>query len=311
MATIQSFLVCDNSTLANFKSWAQAISTALSTFTWVQSSDTGQVNWSTIASVPGSGALVYEIWKPNDGLTNFFLKVEYGNFTSQTNYPDVRISISNSTDGAGNLNGFIIGPFRLGMVTGVASTGAVNTYECDFSGAAGRFACLMWRTAPTPFFFAVERSVNSSGSYTGAYVSFFSAGGNMQFGGRQSGRQQSLLFGIGSAPASVSYVENTGSAAATGLITRGFNPMSGTSYGTATNSYAFNGTIGMDLATPFIGYFDYPCTTVGIGQTGDLAEGVPFQCTLYGSTKTYIPTNQGYMNFCSNNQNFRLCMRYD
>ena len=79
MSTQQSFLVCDSSTLANFKSWAQTISAFFTTATWTQSADTGQVNWSTIASVPGSGAFVYEIWEPNDGLTTFYVKVEYGN----------------------------------------------------------------------------------------------------------------------------------------------------------------------------------------------------------------------------------------
>lgn len=92
MAASQSFLACDNSTLTNFKAWGQAISNALSTSTWTQTSDTGQVNWSSIASVPGSGAYVYEIWQPNDGLTAFYLKAEYGNF-SGTNMPSIRVSI--------------------------------------------------------------------------------------------------------------------------------------------------------------------------------------------------------------------------
>jgi hypothetical protein len=82
MATSQQFLVCDSSTLANFKSWAQAISGWFATAGWSQAADTGQVNWSTIVSVPGSGAYVYEVWQPNDGLTTFYAKIEYGNSTA-------------------------------------------------------------------------------------------------------------------------------------------------------------------------------------------------------------------------------------
>ena len=311
MATIQSFLYCDNSTLANFKNWAQAISNAFTTFGWSQATDTGQVNWSTISTVPGSGALVYEVWQPNDGLTTFKLKMEYGNFTSQTNFPDIRISLSNSSDGAGNLNGFIIGPFRLGCVTGLSSLGAVNTYECDFSGAAGRFCCLMWRNGGMPILFAIERSVNSSGGYTGSYVTLYSAGGNMQFSGRTSARQQSLVFGVGCAQASISYVENSGTNAGSGWITRAFQPATAGAYGTNPQTYSFAGGIGVDFATPFVGYFDFPCTVIGVGEANDLAEGVTFTTTVYGTSHTYMPAGQGYLQNCTNINTYRPFMRYD
>jgi hypothetical protein len=162
--TSQQFLVCDSSTLANFKQWAQAISGFFSTAGWSQSTDTGQVNWSTISSVPGSSAFVYEIWEPNDGLTNFFVKMEYGNI-SGTNCPSLRITISTSTNGAGTSTGFVVGPTS----TNVSSFSPPSTtiqYECDFSGAAGRIGVMMWRniTNVGNQLFAIERSVNASGA---------------------------------------------------------------------------------------------------------------------------------------------------
>src|SRR5690242_8747640 len=143
MATSQQQLVCDSSTLANFKQWAQGISGNFTTFGWVQSGDTGQVNWSTIASVPGAASFVYEIWQPNDGLTTFYLKVEYGN-VSGTNCPSLRLTLSTSTNGAGTPTGFIVGPWNTN-VTIFTPPSTSTQFECNFSGAAGRIGAMMWR----------------------------------------------------------------------------------------------------------------------------------------------------------------------
>jgi hypothetical protein len=49
---LQSFLPYDNSSLANYKAWAQGIGTALSTLGWAKTADTSQVNWANITQVP-------------------------------------------------------------------------------------------------------------------------------------------------------------------------------------------------------------------------------------------------------------------
>src|SRR5262252_6500665 len=184
--TSQTFLFCDSSTVAMFKQWGQAISTAFSTFGWTQSSDTGQVSWGSISSVPAANAYVYEVWTPNDGLTNFYLKVEYGNGQGQTNLPTVRLSIATATNGSGTLTGLVMGPLYTNNIATYTTTGTTTSYECDFSGAAGRFAALMWRNAPNgaPQFFGVERSVNSSGTYTSSHVTVVTAGPNTNSGNR-------------------------------------------------------------------------------------------------------------------------------
>src|ERR1017187_8274161 len=82
--------------------------TTSGTFTVVNASgvtESGSSGVVTIATaVPGSGAYVYEIWNPNDGLTNFFLKMEYGNIVG-TNTPTPRITVSTTTNGAGTCTG--------------------------------------------------------------------------------------------------------------------------------------------------------------------------------------------------------------
>jgi hypothetical protein len=368
--------VCDNSTWANYSSWASAISSAFSSFTWTQSSDTGQVVWTasvvsitaathsgsnntytyTLTSgpalrvgmsivvsgmtnsgnngtftitalgsgtftvvdssgvtetgssgsgtvtanstLPGSGAYFYEVWQPNDGLATFYAKVEYGNYSGQTNCPSVRLTLSTATNGAGTASNFIVGPQSC-QTTNFTAPSTTAQYECDFSGAAGRFSCILWRNGTNycQQAFAIERSVNSSGSYTASYVTLYAIGDNST---GSSGFQQTLHLTDGPGPISPS-----GSGSLGGLLTRNTWPSGGTS--------AFNGSIPFDAAAPNIGYFDYPGTVIGTGYGPDYVEGVPFTVSLYGATRTYMPSKNGKFGVATATglSNTALCVRYD
>jgi hypothetical protein len=297
--TSQQFLVCDSSTLANFKDWAQAISSFFTTAGWTQSADTGQVNWSTISSVPGSGAFVYEIWEPNDSLTTFYLKVEYGNVTG-TNCPSLRLTLSSSTNGSGTSTGFIYGPINVNQAA-YTPPSTTTTYECDFSGVAGRIGVMMWRNAPAADeaqqFFGVERSLNSSGATTSSYVTLWTCGlGTNSLRGASQG---SLVFGVGISPN------------ANGANSEGGWMVRVQQVGATT---AFNGSIPFDTCAPQVGFYDYPCTVCGAAYILDITEGVTFTATLYGSTRTYMPSKNG--NFGNANPTnvsglAALCMRHD
>jgi hypothetical protein len=300
MSTQQSFLVCDSSTLANFKSWGQTISAFFSTATWTQSTDTGQVNWSTISSVPGSGAFVYEVWQPNDGLTTFYVKMEYGN-VSGTNCPSLRITISSATDGAGDPTGFVLGPVNVNQAT-FTPPSTTTQYECDFSGAAGRIGAMMWRNGINGCqqLFAIERSINSGGSYTSAHVTLWTSG--WANSGGKGCFQGSLVFGVGVAPNAIA-TSNVG-----GWIVRQ------QILGGATT--AFNGGIPLDTCAPCVGFFDFPCTVAGTANASDIVEGVTFNAILYGSTRTYMPSKNGtFAQVCPSNlasaTSTAVCMRYD
>lgn len=304
MSTSQQFLLCDSSTLANFKQWAQAISAFFATATWTQSTDTGQVNWGTIASVPGSGAFVYEIWQPNDGLTNFYVKVEYGN-VSGTNCPSLRLTLSTATNGAGTATGFLVGPYGTNTQTFTVPS-ATTQFECDFSGAAGRIGVMLWRngTNNCQQMFAIERSVNSSGVYTGTYATLWVSGLSPQLCA-----QQSLYFSVGPAP-----VAGDGGPFTTlrDASTPGFISRAGWSNVTAV-SMAFNGSIPFDPCSPNVGFFDFSATQVGVAWGSDIAEGVTFTASVYGSTRTYMPSKKLVFAGCgpTTSQTYALCMRYD
>lgn len=307
MSTQQLQLVCDSSTLANFKAWAKPISDWFrSAAGYTNTADSGQVNWSTIAAVPGSAAYVYDIFQSNDAFTQFFLKVEYGN-TAGTNQPNVRITIGTGTNGSGTITGFITTAFSCSP-SGITPPSTTTQYECDFTGdsANSRIGVMMWRNGPSSqgqMLFAIERSVNASGASTSTYVTLYAVGNNA--GTNISGKQQSLYFGVGAAPILPDHVL---SGNPSGLCLRIPNP-------TLAGGSSFNGSIPFDTCAPYVGLFDYAGTMLGAGWGADFAEGVTFTVTLYGSTRTYMPGKIGAFAQASGNStvsaSMALCMRYD
>jgi hypothetical protein len=381
MATIQSQLVCDSSTYANFFQWASAISAAFASFSWAQSTDTGQVMWSGMSisavsmsgtnatytysgltglalavgraltitgmtnaanngvkiitalgsgtftvvnasgvtesgstgavtaqsTVPGANAYAYEIWTPNDGLQNFYVKVEYGNVGTAA-VPNIRLTLSSSTTGAGVASGFIVGSYTTAPNSfTVPST--TTQYECNFSGAAGRIGVMMWRNGANSCqqFFAIERSLNSSGGYYGTsstgHVTLLGCGPSP---GNQNFFQRSLVFGVGAA---TNLPNNAGSMVG-GWVVR----IANTSAGTGNNA-PFNGSMPFDTVAPLVGFADYPLTVAGVAAYSDMVEGVTFSATLYGSTRTFMPGKNGPFaaqpQNANSGNNAALCMRFD
>jgi hypothetical protein len=277
MAVNQQFLQCDTTTLANFKNWASAISGRFTAFGWVQTSDTGQVNWGSIASVPSSGSWVYEIWHPNDALqtgsSQFFLKIEYGQNSSYG--PTLRLSLGTSTTGAGVLSGFTTGLFLLSSYYTNVNSGAL-TYECDFSGDAGRFGALLWRphSLPACMWFAVERTCNTDGSYNADGVTLFGMSHLNNDGG-----QQTLTFASGPAVRYNAYLNSIN--------------VIGNTYAYSLASEVLGTTSQVPIAPcyPSYGKYGNPCTVVASCPNNDAGEGALVQTTLYGAARTYIATH--------------------
>lgn len=89
---------------ATFRTWGSAISTAIAAVGWVQTSDTGQVNWTTVTAPTAGTFTVYEIWKPGDSLQTtdpIYIKIMYSRSTG--NAPRMQIGVGTATDGAGVL----------------------------------------------------------------------------------------------------------------------------------------------------------------------------------------------------------------
>jgi hypothetical protein len=187
-APFTSSVFYDNSTDAHFRSWGSAMSAAWAGLGFVQTADTGQVNWTTVTRpLVLSTYQGYEVWKANDSLQStcpIIFKIEYGSASTLAN-PGVRFTFGKGSDGAGS----ILTPSPQMVVGSNGGTAdATNQYECDFSGCASAgvgnpyngAACglLMFRcnastgVAPAsniPWMICIERSLDNTGAYTGDY----------------------------------------------------------------------------------------------------------------------------------------------
>lgn len=160
MTTHSASITFDVSSDANFRSWGSAISTALQVVGLVKTTDTGQINWTTItipshSGVGGNIDLGYEIYKFNDSLqssTPIFVKIAYGvyqpgSFAAGSGLvPSLTVGVGTATNGAGTFVGasnterLLGGPFvaNEGAITMTANT---TPSTCYFSGD-GSYLCM-------------------------------------------------------------------------------------------------------------------------------------------------------------------------
>ena len=283
--TLNSALVCDNSTLANFKAWASAISAFLQTSGsgLSQTTDTGQVNWGSIASVPTAGNYVYEIYKNTDALTNFYFKIEYGTGSSSGPNARIRVSIGTGTNGAGVLTGFIVPATSEPVnISDFSSPSNVTQYQCYFSGAPGRLSVLMWRDGinNSPMFFGFERSCDNSGNYNSTFITLIFGGNN---GSTNRWAQQSIVFGSGR---STEITANSGTNG--NLLVLKNNQVS---------SDLFAGNFAISPVFPSVGGFGNPHRICLVASFSDVTEGATYVIAAgnmpYGVSKTYIATKNG------------------
>jgi len=161
LSTIKS-----NDTDAHFRAWINELHTSLTTFGWVQTTDTGQINFATVTRP--SGASIYQgyaIYKMGDGLQStcpVFIRIDFG--TGQQvagNTPSIKLQVTiGGTDGAGNLTGVISNQWTLqGDVSG-------STSNIRSAGTSSSFQCAYWVVTDTGFGFAIGRDLDTSGNDT-------------------------------------------------------------------------------------------------------------------------------------------------
>jgi hypothetical protein len=131
-----------NDTDANFRLWGKAISDQLAAGGWVQTTDTGQINWTTVTK-PGAANTVagYEVWRSNDaggGLNQIYVKIEYGS-SGSANIPGVWLTVGWASDGAGALTG--ITTTRTQITQGISSS---TTYACNLAAGTGWFCFVLF-----------------------------------------------------------------------------------------------------------------------------------------------------------------------
>ena len=165
MSTTAFGTPCQATTDAEFRSWGQAISNALAAMGLVKTSDTGQINWTTVLK-PASASTMqgYEIWRfadPLQATCPVFFKLEYGSGGTAA-VLGMALTVGYGSDGAGNLNAQV-GNRRLFSASTTSATPAL-TYV---SGATDRIGVVVNPgVANVGFGFHIERSKDASGNNT-------------------------------------------------------------------------------------------------------------------------------------------------
>lgn len=270
MSTATTSLQFDSTSDANFRAWGSGLAALWTTGGfWLQASDTGQINWSTVTAAAQNAYAGYEIYVVNDSLASTFkiyMKVEYGSSNNATKGGLVRISFGTSTNGAGTLSGNVSSTYAFG---GSAAGQGATLYPFYASGGTGRFAIFLWNAASgaQSGVLTIERSLDSSGSYTTSYFTWF---------------LNNPLVGVSQR----SMLNPSSGAFATEVTSNAFTLY----YGPTT---AAMGTFASPFPVfPFLGFPDNPMTVVCGMKSGDITEGANFNVTFYGTSHNYLWSNR-------------------
>lgn len=246
---------------ALFRAWGSVYGIRFALMGLIQTSDTGQINWTTVAFPAGANASQgYEIWRFNDALqatVPIFLKIEYGSGAVAADGA-IWVTLGSGSNGAGTLNGVLSLRQR---ITCTASVTAVSHY---WSGDTNRFTIAVSNAAASSMFIGVERTIDTSGNVTSEGALLIAKSGTGAWG-------------------QVAWNQITGPYTATwetslGAMGAGTAPFG--TFGTQIAIYPVFHNKGIFLV-PGLNVFVYESTLIATGST--------ISFSRYGSTHTYMP----------------------
>lgn len=277
MATSTPSLLWANTTDTTFRSWGSGIHNALAAIGLVNTADTGQANWATVTKPVGTDTIkCYEIWRLNDALqatAPVFIKFEFG--LSGGGVLGIMISAGTGTDGAGNLTG---AGARLWASNSAGDDSGANT--CYFSGDTDRFifTLIHGTAAQSPVWF-LERLVNDSGVSTGEGIVYGCGCGNPVI------TLSTVVYATGSQVIEFGKAVPPYRAQGHGILPPGASGINTTV--PTTNS------LGADVyMLPYVpvGYRAWnPLRQVWGYLNGDTASMVPYNSTVYGTSRSMLP----------------------
>lgn len=255
----------DNSTLANFKAWAQWISDSLAASGLVRTADTGQIDWATVAAPSGaSQSMGYDIFRFADAhqaTRPIFIKIEYGSAAAAAR-PSIWITLGTGSDGAGNITGV----FQARLQIQTTANQTVTLHQCYIGAGADHIGIAMFTSSAlttTAFMFVLERQVNVDGTTnTDGFVSVTLSTTSIT---PRTYRSDGTTFSDGGAGGSGLNIPSPNAATAVRGVDIGVFPMF------PTNPELLNPVYGI------VGYI-----------VADIATGTSFSATIYGAAHQYI-----------------------
>lgn len=251
---------------ANFTTFAGGVHNGVLNRGWIQTSDTGQCDPTTV-TVPAADTFAgYCIYRTNDGVGDvFYLRVDYGR-ENNTDGPRFKCQLGTGTNGAGTLTGNVSSAFD--MISQGAGSSVLS--RMLVAGDAGRLTILLGadnRTGPgAKTFCALGRTVDSTGTPNARGMELFTNA----YGGLNTWRSQFVpAASYSSVVPSVTLINSMISQSSTEWI-----------YDTS-----------IFFAHPFTTHkldSNYPSPNVVSWFTGHFPENGQFLLTSYGTEKEYF-----------------------
>lgn len=199
---------------ATFRIRGKWFSDQLTAIGWGKTADTGQIDWTSVTKpVAGSTVAGYEIRKSSDGLTDIYIKLEYGSGQTATDF-GFWITTGSASNGSGTISA------NASARQALACSGGTVACNDHLSGTAGRFSLAYAVVGAAGFTnvtpaFIIQRTTDASGvdTSTGFIVvaDYFNGGKNWYTGfatGAATARAGVgfLLYGVAPIPGSASAV---------------------------------------------------------------------------------------------------------
>lgn len=266
MPVLTRSVTFDASTDALFRAFFQFWHDGFANGNWIQTSDTGQINLTTVTKPVAANTVAgYEVWRMDDALqatAPVFLKIEYGTGAANASTPGIWYTFGTGSDGSGTLTGTTTVRKQF-----VSPSNGGGTFTAMITSDTNRFAYVsnITTAAQTIFFymFTVERSKDGSGQDTAEAL--------MILAGVNSSMHQQA-WPIGGAPQTVETIPNC-------MI-----PGNGTgSDGSVISVYPFFFDLG-----PFLN----PMLNVLLTFQANVTTGVPVTVAMYGANHSYMPAAQ-------------------
>lgn len=266
MAFRTSSIAPSNSSDAIFRLWINEIHNSLIAFGWVQTSDTGQINFSTVTAPSGAGVYQgYAVYRMADSLQAtcaVFMRLDFGE-ASAVDQPSLKIKVGiGSTDGAGTLTGNL----STQVTCNGNTTSSASTFNCRTAGTTSSFRMQMWGTsfAGLGWTVAIERDLDTSGAETSLGVN--------------------ILISYNNAPTTSVFTSQFLELAG------GTGPVETKWYGMVStqSSQSGGGNVGIGPVRCTLGPFRNPMKTVLVFAVTDFVMESTNPVTIYGSSHTYL-----------------------
>ena len=285
-----------NSTDALFRAWSKYIfDLMVTTGGWVQTGDTGQINFATVTAPAAvntkQGYIVVRMADSLQATSPVFIRIDFGSGQSASASPGIWITIGTGSDGAGNITTKRFDGGAVAAATVSANTNSATASNSYGSADTNRVACGMFVQTTTVrcLTFIIERSKDSAGADTGDGLLFY-------YNNQAANVNIQRYVALTAAPQPV---------AEDGLqiILSNNNPSS------------FSGEVGIALPIPMKGYAQQPGYGMAVVKTSDFSAESTFTVSIYGNSITFqhlniqtcnIPTTGG-----SSWGNSRVCIRFD